>query len=161
MERAGLGVARAVEYLADLSGYSRLPVCIFAGRGNNGGDAFVVARYMKEWGSDVRVWITGERSAVQGDARAHLIRLMALGVNVEEFLAADDFEMLAGTGLDCGIVVDGVLGIGLKGPARGVAAAAIRCINSLGNNSPVVAIDRSLSPDSCDTVNQLSFQQRQ
>ncbi len=141
MERAGLGVARAVEYLADLSGYSRLPVCVFAGRGNNGGDAFVVARYLKEWGNDVRVWITGERSAVQGDARLHLIRLMALGVAVEEFATADDFEMLAGAGLDCGIVVDGVLGVGLKGPARGVASAAIRCINSLGSNSPVVAID--------------------
>ena len=141
MERAGLGVARAVEYLSDLSGYSRLPVCVFAGRGNNGGDAFVVARYLKEWGADVRVWITGERTAVQGDSRAHLIRLMALGVDVEEFLAADDFEMLAASGLDCGVVVDGVLGIGINGPARGVASAAIRCINSLGNNSPVVAID--------------------
>lgn len=141
MERAGLGVARAVEYLADLSGYSRLPVCIFAGRGNNGGDAFVVARYLKEWGADVRVWITGERSAVKGDAKAHLIRLMALGVNVEEFVVAEDFEMLEASGLDCGIVVDGVLGIGIKGPARGIAAAAIHCINLLGTNSPVVAID--------------------
>ncbi len=141
MERAGLGVARAVEYLSDLSGYSRLPVCIFAGRGNNGGDAFVVARYMKEWGADVRVWLTCERSAVQGDAKSHLIRLLALGVSVEEFVEVSDFEMLAASGLDCGIVVDGVLGIGIKGPARGVAAAAIRCINSLGTNSPVVAID--------------------
>lgn len=141
MDRAGLGVARAVEYIADLSGYSRLPVCIFAGRGNNGGDAFVVARYLKEWGADVRVWVTCERNAVKGDARAHLIRLMALGVDVEEFVTADDFEMLAKVGLDCGIVVDGLLGIGLEGPARGVAAAAIRCVNSLGTNSPVVAID--------------------
>ncbi len=141
MERAGLGVARAVEYLADLSGYARLPVAVFAGRGNNGGDAFVVARYLKEWGADVRVWLTCNLADVRGDAKSHLIRLMAKDVIVEEFSEVADFEMLAASGLDCGVVVDGILGIGINGPARGVAAAAISCINSLGNNSPVVSID--------------------
>ena len=141
MDRAGLGVARAIEYLADISGYANAPVGIFAGRGNNGGDAFVVARYLREWGAEVYVWMTGEAKAVRGDARTHLARLTRSGVRVNELTTPDDFDALGESGLDCGIIVDGILGTGSTGPARGVAAAAIRCINAFGQNVPVVAID--------------------
>ena len=45
MDRAGFAVARIVEHLADTSGRQGAPVLLFGGRGNNGGDAFVAARY--------------------------------------------------------------------------------------------------------------------
>lgn len=141
MGRAGLGVARAVENLAGTSGYGRAPVCLFAGRGNNGGDAFVAARHLHEWGVDVCVWMTGEKKAVRGDALVHLNRLISAGPTVGELLEPADCDDLALSGCDCGIVVDGVLGTGLTGPARGVAAGAIRCINTFGADRPVVAID--------------------
>jgi len=141
MDRAGYGVARAVESLAQLSGFGDTPVLLLAGRGNNGGDAFVAARYLAEWGLPVGVWMTGERKAVRGDARAHLNRLLEAGIAVGELLTRDECDELAAGAGDYGVVVDGVLGTGTRGPARGVAAGAILCINDLGCDGPVVSID--------------------
>ena len=141
MDRAGYGVARAVEGLAQLSGFGDTPVLLLAGRGNNGGDAFVAARYLAEWGLPVGVWMTGERKAVRGDARTHLNRLIEAGIAVGELLTRDECDELAAGAGDYGVVVDGVLGTGTRGPARGVAAGAILCINDLGRDGPVVSID--------------------
>jgi len=140
MDRAGLGVAQVVERLAGISGCGDSTLFLFAGRGNNGGDAFVAARYLNRWGFDVSVWMTGERTAVYGDARTHLNRLLADGVSVEELTTAD-YDDFAASSWNCGMVVDGILGTGITGPVRGVAADAIRCVNLLGEDSPVVSID--------------------
>lgn len=140
MDSAGAGVARVIERLADMSGRKHSTVFLFAGRGNNGGDAFVAARYLNRWGCNVRVWMTGEKKAVRGDARTHLNRLLSDGVDVAE-LTDDRYDEIAAAAWDCGIVVDGILGTGIAGPVRGVAADAIRCVNLLGEDRPVVAID--------------------
>jgi len=140
MDRAGLGVAEAVRRIAELSGGSDRSALLVAGRGNNGGDAFAAARYLREMGFVVRLWLAGESAAVKGDARVHLERLREAGtVPVER--ATEDAWRAADLRGQKGIVVDGVLGTGSSGPARGVAAEAIRCMNRLGENLPVVAID--------------------
>lgn len=143
MERAGAGVARVVCRLTEQAGWA--PRCLLvAGKGANGGDALVAARHLKAAGFDVAVVSTCETSAWTGDARIHLGKMTAAGIAVTERPAAedwgrpfdDDFESMA----PC-VVVDGILGTGLAGAARGVSARAIERVNEAGRCRPVVAID--------------------
>jgi NAD(P)H-hydrate epimerase len=73
MERAGAGVAEAMErrYGATLG----LRVLVLCGTGNNGGDGFVAARYLRHRGAEVHVGVIGETEKIQGDALAQLHRL--------------------------------------------------------------------------------------
>ena len=142
MERAGSGVAKIVQYLARRSGYVNPSVQLFAGYGNNGGDAFVAARCLKEQGFDVEVWIAGGVDAIGGDALKHFSRMKSAGVALRELPREEDWDAALASGCGGGdILVDGVLGTGISGPPRGPAAGAIRYINALSDRSPVIAID--------------------
>ncbi|MCE9616644.1 MAG: NAD(P)H-hydrate dehydratase [Lentisphaerae bacterium] len=142
MERAGRGVALMVDDLARLAGFSNAPVRLVAGRGNNGGDVFVAARHLHDMGYRLDVWLAGERRRVSGHAAKHLELMRTAGINVEEVPTPQDWEELTATYEGGqGVVVDGVLGTGLRGPARGLAAGAIQFVNMLGESGPVVAVD--------------------
>jgi len=143
MERAGYGVARRVHDLAGL----RMPGARFvrcvAGRGNNGGDAFVAARHLADWGRDVEVWLAAAREDVRGDAKTMLERLDEVAVPVHEM---PDAAAWAGT-LDAlppreTVFVDGLLGTGTRGIPREPAASAIGCLNAWAEaGAAVVSID--------------------
>jgi len=141
MERAGAGVAEIVQCLARMSGYSKPSVRLFAGRGNNGGDAFVAARCLKEWDVDVDVWLAGAVDEITGDALKHLSKMKAAGITLKELPALEDWEDAHVFCQGADIVVDGILGTGITGPARGPAAGAIKHINELSKCSLVVSID--------------------
>jgi len=141
MDRAGTGVADIVQCLARMSGYADPSVHLFAGRGNNGGDAFVAARRLKELDIDVEVWLAGAADEVVGDALKHLIKMKSAGVVLKELPTTEDWESLQVPYHGTDIVVDGILGTGITGPARGPASAAIRYINALSERSLVVSID--------------------
>src|SRR5215510_8645527 len=82
MENAGRQVVAAIEagYEARLDGR----VAVLCGRGNNGGDGFVVARTLLQRGIDTAVFVIGTVSDVRGDARSNLDFLGRLGVTVVE-----------------------------------------------------------------------------
>lgn len=142
MERAGRGVAAVVDDLARLSGFSNSPVRLVAGRGNNGGDVFVAARHLAAMGYRVEVWLAGERRRVSGDAAKQLEQMRAAGITAEEMPTPGDWEdLIASYEGGQGMVVDGVLGTGIRGPVRGPAAGAIQFVNQLGESGPVVAVD--------------------
>jgi len=142
MERAGHGVAAVVDDFARLAGFGNAPVRLVAGRGNNGGDVFVAARHLHQMGYPVEVWLAGERRRMTAEAVKHLDLMRGAGVALEEVPTPQDWEDLVDTYEGgSGIVVDGVLGTGIRGPARGLAAGAIQFINMLGETGPVVAVD--------------------
>ncbi|MBU4201450.1 MAG: NAD(P)H-hydrate dehydratase [Verrucomicrobia bacterium] len=147
MDRAGFGVAHVVDSLCDRYGWDYAAILLVAGRGNNGGDAFAAARYLKKRGYEVSVWLAGSISDVQGDARAHLTKLKTAKIPLEEFPTQEDWDQLTGNllgesgSMGVTVIVDGVLGTGIHGPAHGPAAGAIRYINALSSQSFVVAID--------------------
>lgn len=122
MENAGRLAARVVHRL-----YPRGPVAVAVGRGNNGGDAWVVLRTLRAWGREVRAVPVGE-AEVSGEL------LHGWGVEVVrgEEEAARAFRESA-------VIVDGILGTGARGAPRPPQAAAIRAIN--GSGAPVVALD--------------------
>lgn len=142
MERAGMGTARIVARLADANPIATPGVLLVAGRGNNGGDAFVAARCLSEWGYDVEVRLAGKADAIKGDALEHFKRMLAAGVELHELPDEAAWKSPDRPGTPgARVLVDGILGTGISGPARGTAAAAIRFVNTLGRMNQVVAID--------------------
>jgi len=113
MERAGRGVVEAVfEEWPELAAtsYRALVLC---GPGNNGGDGFVVARLLKEWGWEVELFLYGEVEKLPSDARANHERWCALGrcQTWDDSLIED---LLARRSAD--LVVDALFGTGLTRP---------------------------------------------
>ena len=141
MERAGMGVADFVQCLARMSGYVKPYVLLLAGRGNNGGDAFVAARCLKDHGFEVEVWLAGVAGEIAGDALKHLVKMRSAGIVLNELPTIEDWEHVPVSYHGADIIVDGILGTGISGPARGPAAGAINYINMLSERSIVVSID--------------------
>ncbi len=115
------------------------PVVVLAGRGNNGGDGFVVARYLANAGIPVTVFLLAARDQVQGDALVNLKILEGLGVAVEEVLGEDQLSAVVHRMSRAGLVVDALLGTGLNSPVRGLLAQLIDKVNQV--RPPVLAVD--------------------
>jgi hydroxyethylthiazole kinase-like uncharacterized protein yjeF len=101
------------------------PVAIVCGKGNNGGDGYVVARFALLAGWETRVVVLAEREDITGDALTYLRAYERLGGEAtfaaEPAQAAMKVAGLAGAA----VLVDAILGTGITGAVRGVARAAI------------------------------------
>ena len=146
MENAGGAIAQFI--------LERYPqgnrVAIVCGKGNNGGDGFVIARHLHRAGRVVEVLLLAEPSELRGDALANFEHLPVPPVvlhNAEE-LKAESTRSLA----NCDVVVDAVLGTGFQPPVKGFYADAIAAINRSGK--PVVAVDIPSGADSDSFVPQ-------
>jgi len=137
MENAGQAVVRAVEEL--LASMERRRVCLLAGRGNNGGDGFVVARHLYNRGVALETFLFGDREAVKGDARTNLLICEQLGLNIVPILSEAEIPQVREALARCEVVVDALLGTGISGAPREPLASAIRAVNDSGK--PVVAVD--------------------
>ncbi|MFH0954470.1 MAG: NAD(P)H-hydrate epimerase [Verrucomicrobiota bacterium] len=141
MDWAGQGVADVVRRMTEVAGFFSPHIHLFAGRGNNGGDAFAAARHLKDMGFSVEVWLAGAANEVQGDALKHLSRMKTAGIELRELPTKEDWEDARASRESADILVDGILGTGSAGPARGPAVGAIQYINALSQDALVVAID--------------------
>ncbi len=141
MDRAGYGVAHEVRTLADRAGFTDPLIQIFAGRGNNGGDAFVAARYLAEEDFSVEVLLAGSERDLEGDALRAFHQIKEGKVKFTEVPTRGDWDRLQHEWPGGDILVDGLLGTGLSGPARGPIAGAIRYINANAKRGFVVSID--------------------
>jgi hydroxyethylthiazole kinase-like uncharacterized protein yjeF len=144
MERAGAGVARAIE-----RAWPDGQVTVVCGKGNNGGDGLVVARLLRDAGREVRVVCVAPPDELSGDARASLERLRGPGpvrldgspwshpggAQAGSAQWHADGDALAGAT----VVVDALLGTGFQGEPRGAVAEAIHAIGHAG--APVVSVD--------------------
>jgi len=130
MERAGAEVTRVVTGLAPDG-----PVRIVCGKGNNGGDGFVVARLLAEGGLDAEALLLADPEELRGDARASFERLAASAARWHHARPDALTEALAKSG----VIVDAMLGTGFEGAPRPPLDGAIEAVNAAG--APVVAID--------------------
>ncbi len=133
MERAGAGATAA---LRRWQPRLRKPVAVVCGKGNNGGDGFVIARHLKRARVPVEVHLVGRPEAVRGDAAEMLARWKG---KTHVVASAADVQALAGRLARAGVVVDALLGTGLNAPVDGVLAAVVGAINAAGR--PVFAVD--------------------
>ena len=133
MERAGREVGDVIRERSEgLEGRSAAVVC---GKGNNGGDGFVVARLLHEAGVPVHVFSTTPTESVSGDAAHHLHLLREVGVDIQ----LGKPEQMVPTLEAVDLIIDSILGTGLTGAVRPDIAAVIEAINDAG--PPVVAVD--------------------
>ncbi|MFM1920048.1 MAG: hypothetical protein RLZZ303_1682 [Candidatus Hydrogenedentota bacterium] len=100
-------------------------VGIVCGKGNNGGDGYVVARYALLAGREVRLVLLAAPDTITGDARIFLDAYRRLGGELTVATGeASAREAVAALG-NCDVLVDAILGTGIEGEVRGVAKAAI------------------------------------
>jgi hydroxyethylthiazole kinase-like uncharacterized protein yjeF len=131
MEKAGQAVFDAALRLAAAAGLSRFVV--LAGKGNNGGDAFVAARLLHENGCTISLFLTSQPEMLKGEAQAAFKSLPEkLKAELRFDLAATDFAAAA-------LIIDGLLGTGTKGAPREPVASWIKLVNASG--CPILAID--------------------
>src|SRR5437870_4547644 len=136
MERAGAGAARV---LRERLRRPRGPVVVVCGRGNNGGDGFVVARHLRRARVPVEVWLAARPEEVRGDAARMLAAWRRARGTVRALGTPADVEALAHRLARAAAVVDALFGTGLNAPVAGVPAAAIAAMNACG--APVLAVD--------------------
>src|SRR6266702_172099 len=99
MENAGRQVVAAIEAMH--SELLERQVAVLCGRGNNGGDGFVVARTLMQRNIDVAVFLIGRVADVRGDARINLEALGRLGVTVVEVADGEAWELHFSEVRDC------------------------------------------------------------
>ena len=133
MEKAGKGVALAAkEMLGDVK---KKKVVIFCGRGNNGGDGFVVGRYLSEWGANVCFYLTAKREEVSGDAKTNLEKAEKLNLPITEVLKKEKIP----SKIEADLIVDALFGTGFSGEITGFMKDIIEKINSSGIR--VISVD--------------------
>jgi ADP-dependent NAD(P)H-hydrate dehydratase / NAD(P)H-hydrate epimerase len=142
MTRAGESVADAMmRVFAEAAAGG---VLAFAGKGNNGGDAFVAARKLHQNGVIVRTLLLGSAADLKGDAQRAHNDYLAAGGQVIAITSEADLDVVLK--YPPGVVIDGIFGTGLNSEVHGLARAAIERINQL--EAPAVAVDIASGVDS-------------
>lgn len=137
MENAGVQVVESMdEYFGD-DGPDL--IAVMCGKGNNGGDGFVVARHLYSTGRAVRAYLFAAAPDLRGSVAENHRIAVAIGVDVVEVPDAESWEQCADeiVGFDC--IVDALFGTGISGPLRGHFGAVVEAINDSG--AIVVAVD--------------------
>jgi ADP-dependent NAD(P)H-hydrate dehydratase / NAD(P)H-hydrate epimerase len=135
MENAGRGCTE--EIIARFGACPEPRAVIFAGKGNNGGDGFVIARLLRERGWQVETFVLANAAEIKGDARTNLDLL----TDPQPVFCADqgDLDCCASALGEATVVIDALLGTGLKSEVQGIFADAVIMINSA--KRPVVSVD--------------------
>jgi len=137
MENAARGAVSAMfRHFPDLPAKR---IGLFAGRGNNGGDALAVARYLLNRGVAGRLYLLAPKEEIRGDAAVNLEILNRMGAEIIEILNMEALDARRGEIAGNDLLVDGILGTGLYGPVKGFFHEIIEFINALGR--PVVSLD--------------------
>jgi hydroxyethylthiazole kinase-like uncharacterized protein yjeF len=145
MESAGTAVFRLIAEL--LGEPERKRALVFCGKGNNGGDGFVVARLLHEWGAEVAAVLVGKGAQLRGDAKANFDRARKAEVAVHEIGGSlvkwPQAEGLVAAARESDVLVDALLGTGISGGVTGLTRELIALINSSrGERRPlVIAVD--------------------
>lgn len=125
MENAGSGIAAAV--ISDLIPLEdTASFTVFCGKGNNGGDGFVIARYLFQAGYDVEIFFIGPPDKLSNDAKANFDLVLELNIPTVEIKSID--ESLPEI-LETDFIIDAVFGTGFEGAPRGLSQELIDYIN--------------------------------
>lgn len=137
MENAGAAVAKNIQKMLGL-----LPgrkIAIFAGKGNNGGDAFVAARHLNNYGAKVKVYIIGDIHAIDGASKINVEILKKMDIDILQVSSERDWDKVKIGLAFSDLLVDGLLGTGFHGELNGELKRMITMLND--SQKSVVAID--------------------
>lgn len=143
MENAGHAVAERAG--AWLEGWDGKDVVLFCGKGNNGGDGFVIARHILAAGARAYVYVLGEEADYSDEARQHLHTLQQLADDETCLLlpapqSEADWQVLQKRLLASSVVIDAMLGTGFHGSLRQPIASIVAEVNAAAAAGAVTVI---------------------
>jgi len=137
MENAGRGAADVISnFFPEIH---KKKIAIIAGKGNNGGDGFVIARYLLNQGIYVRVYLLTDPKGLRGDAETNFSIFHRMKGEVISVPSSKDYIKVKRDLEKFDILVDGIFGTGLDAEVRGYYREVIDHLNTL--QRPIVAID--------------------
>ncbi len=134
--RTGSAVVGSCVRCADERSLNGVSLLLLAGPGNNGGDAFVIARHLAARAANVRVWCLVSPSELRGDAKTAWESLSALGITTEPLPPSEEWASALS---EADLIVDGLLGTGADRPVEGPLRALIDTVND--SAARVIALD--------------------
>ncbi len=150
MENAGQKIFESIQKrFPDLR---KEKIVIIAGKGNNGGDGFVVARHLLNHGSDPVVLLLSSKKDVKGDAAVNLKIAEQIGIKICEIISQKDLNLQKGKILLSSLLVDSIFGTGLTKPAEGIYIKVIELINKSKAFKIAVDIPSGLSSDTFQII---------
>ncbi|TLX94732.1 MAG: NAD(P)H-hydrate epimerase [Thaumarchaeota archaeon] len=141
MENAGASVARYI--VEKFSALSEKKVLVFAGLGNNGGDAFVIARHLAGFGCEPVVLLLGNPDKIKTEEARSNWKLLEKMNSITLIIASDPREI----DVDADIIVDGILGTGVSGKIREPYASAMDLINKSPAFKLALDVPSGMDPD--------------
>ena len=146
MENAGAAAVKNL--IKKFDDISKKNVVVFAGLGNNGGDALVMARHLSGYGVSVTVVLLGESEKIKTEESQWNWKLLEKMSSV---------KLISGTNSNfdykADIIIDGILGTGISGEIREPYSSAINFINSSDSFKFAVDVPSGLDPDTGNTAN--------
>jgi ADP-dependent NAD(P)H-hydrate dehydratase / NAD(P)H-hydrate epimerase len=150
MENAGRSFVDELDKFC--SGLDKKNILIFCGRGNNGGDGFVVARYLLLGGAMPTVMLFADPEMLKGDARTNWQIAQAMGIPIHIFSVPSDAESHLNGMATPDVIVDALFGTGLSKPIGPEFLPILQWIEKTSSHSCVAAVDipSGLMADSAD-----------
>ncbi|KAA3635685.1 MAG: NAD(P)H-hydrate epimerase, partial [Calditrichaeota bacterium] len=134
MENAGLGIAQAI--ISDIVlDYDSVKFSIFCGKGNNGGDGFVIGRHLYQAGYDVEFYYVGPNDKQSEDCKHNFELIQKLNLDTSEVSSIENLPEI----LDSDFIIDAIFGTGFEGAPRGITAELIAYINE--QPQEIISID--------------------
>lgn len=145
MEHAGKGAAQVAMEMNP----GRRQVVIIAGKGNNGGDGLVMARFLRLWNVPVRIWLAGGAGGYSKSSAPwyNLQMVKHLGIPLVHLMDDSQLPEMKKDIVNAGLVVDAMLGIGLSDEVRQPYTWVIKTINESGNRVLAVDVPSGLDAD--------------
>ncbi len=122
-------------------------ISILCGKGNNGGDGFVIARHLINNRSTPDIYLFGSESDVKGDARINLSILLKMGVKIKIINGEEDWEKFKNEIKESEIIIDSIFGTGFQGRLEGLWEKIFSDLNSFGGYKISIDIPSGLSSD--------------
>jgi NAD(P)H-hydrate epimerase len=137
MENAGKGATEIIlNSFPDIQGKN---VAIIAGKGNNGGDGFVIARHLMNRGIAVKVFLLTDSKSLRGDAETNFFIFHRMKGEIISIPSIKDYQKVKRDLEKADILIDAIFGTGLDAEVRGYYREVIDHLNTL--RRPIVAID--------------------
>jgi len=145
MENAGKSV---FDYLRSSQGDAAAShASVLCGKGNNGGDGFVVARLLQESGLKPCVCLFADAQSLRGDAAENFLRLKKSGADIRIIFDAAGWSAARGELAKSRVIVDALLGTGLKGRVEGLLASVITDVNRMSRDATAIRPDAVVAID--------------
>jgi ADP-dependent NAD(P)H-hydrate dehydratase / NAD(P)H-hydrate epimerase len=150
MESAGQQVCEVIlRWLGGRAPESRhaLKISILCGKGNNGGDGLVVARHLKANGIQPIVYFFGDPAKLTGDASENFQRWRNAGGTVNVVDSEREWQKVSDAIASSVVIVDALLGTGLRGAVTGMTGKAIAAVNEFSKNATAARPSLIISVD--------------